>query len=112
MPETSRGSSGPESTLGTRVAASQPPRQLREGETAPDPPAHTARHTMARCTYCGSTILFGGTRDGQYTYCNATCAGKGAMAAASRDVPEDAVRAEVNRIHGGACPKCGGPGPV
>ena len=67
---------------------------------------------MARCNYCGSTILFGGTKDGQYTYCNATCAGKGAMAAASRDVPEDAVRAEVNRIHGGACPKCGGPGPV
>ena len=67
---------------------------------------------MARCNYCGSMILFGATRDGQYAYCNATCAEKGVRAAASREVPEDAVRAEVKRIHGGACPKCGGAGPV
>jgi hypothetical protein len=67
---------------------------------------------MARCDTCGSTILFGGVRDGQRQYCNASCAAKGALVARSRQIPEDAVRAEVARLHRGPCPKCGGAGPV
>jgi DNA-directed RNA polymerase subunit RPC12/RpoP len=67
---------------------------------------------MTRCDYCGSTILFGARRDGQRTYCNAACAGKGALVAASREIPEDAVKAEVARVHRGPCPKCGGAGPI
>jgi hypothetical protein len=67
---------------------------------------------MTRCDYCGSTILFGGARDGQRHYCNAACAGKGSLVAASREIPDDAVRTEVARVHRGPCPKCGGAGPV
>ena len=67
---------------------------------------------MTRCDYCGSTILFGATRDGQRAYCNASCAEKGILAAQSREIPDDAVRAEVARVHGGPCPKCRGAGPV
>lgn len=67
---------------------------------------------MTRCDYCGSSILVGGTRDGQRRYCNATCASKGSLAAASREVPDDAVRAEVAKVHRGPCPKCRGAGPV
>ena len=67
---------------------------------------------MTKCDYCGSTILFGGARDGQRHYCNAACAGNGELAARSREVPDEAVRAEVARVHRGPCPKCGGAGPV
>ena len=67
---------------------------------------------MTKCDYCGSTILFGGTRDAERRYCNATCAAQGTLAARSREVPEEAVRAEVARIHRGPCPQCNGAGPV
>ena len=30
-------------------------------------------HTMVKCSYCGSTIFFGGSREGALRFCNATC---------------------------------------
>jgi hypothetical protein len=67
---------------------------------------------MAKCGYCGSSILLGGTQSGQQRYCDQTCASKGALAAAGRAIPDDAARAEAARVQAGPCPKCGGTGPV
>jgi len=67
---------------------------------------------MAKCDYCGSTILFGGKRQGDLRFCNATCAGRGSLLLISRQVPENIVNEAVLRVHQGLCPKCGGTGPV
>ncbi len=67
---------------------------------------------MARCDYCGSTILFGGERHGQFRFCNDRCRGQGTLLALSHQVPENVVRQTVWGIHQGRCPKCGGAGPI
>lgn len=67
---------------------------------------------MAKCDYCGSTILFGGKRDANGRFCNQKCQQRGAMLAVSRQVPESEVQQQMWSIHQGACPKCKGAGPV
>jgi hypothetical protein len=67
---------------------------------------------MAKCDYCGSTILFGGKRQGDLRFCNATCTKRGALIALSRQIPEVTVSQSVQQVHQGLCPKCGGAGPV
>ncbi len=67
---------------------------------------------MAKCDYCGSTILFGGKRQGDLRFCNATCTQRGALIAVSRQIPEATVSQSVQQVHQGLCPKCGGTGPV
>lgn len=66
---------------------------------------------MPQCDYCGSTILFGGVRDQGYRFCNAKCQKKGQALAINQPSPES-LEAEVNAIHQGTCPRCGGRGPV
>lgn len=68
--------------------------------------------TMAKCDYCGSTILFGGKRQGELRFCNANCSARGALLAVSRQIPDNVVKDSVQQIHQGLCPKCGGAGPV
>jgi hypothetical protein len=67
---------------------------------------------MAKCDYCGTTILFGGKRQGELRFCNATCSGRGTLLAISKQVPEYLVNETVMKVHQGLCPKCGGAGPV
>jgi hypothetical protein len=67
---------------------------------------------MAACAYCGTTIVFGGSRSGNLRYCNATCAQRGSLLALSRQIPEPVVQEKVFAVHQGHCPKCGGSGPV
>jgi DNA-directed RNA polymerase subunit RPC12/RpoP len=67
---------------------------------------------MAKCDYCGSTILFGGKRDANGRFCNQKCQGRGALLAISKQVPDATVREVVWKTHQGTCPKCGGAGPV
>jgi len=67
---------------------------------------------MAKCDYCGSTIIFGGKRQGNLRFCNANCSARGTLLAISRQVPENIVNEAVLRVHQGLCPKCGGAGPV
>jgi hypothetical protein len=67
---------------------------------------------MAKCDYCGSTIVFGGKRQGELRFCNASCAQRGTLLAISRQIPEPTVNEAVSRIHDGLCPKCNGAGPV
>jgi hypothetical protein len=67
---------------------------------------------MAACGYCGTTILFGGTREGTLRFCNGECQQKGYVAVVAQQVPDDVVSQHVSRVHQGLCPKCGSHGPV
>jgi DNA-directed RNA polymerase subunit RPC12/RpoP len=67
---------------------------------------------MARCTYCGSTVLFGGVKDEDARFCNAECQEGGRLMAAAADVPEGVLAARVAEVVEDDCPRCGGPGPV
>ena len=67
---------------------------------------------MASCDSCGSSILFGGKRQGDFRFCNDKCLANGQLAVAASQMPDDVVRAQVQAIHKGPCPKCQGPGPV
>jgi hypothetical protein len=67
---------------------------------------------MAKCDCCGTTILFGGVREGDLRFCNATCHTNGYLSVVADKVPEDIVAQHLRDLHAGNCPKCGGPGPV
>ena len=67
---------------------------------------------MAKCDYCGSTILFGGKRDANGRFCNQKCQQGGALLALARQVPDAEVQQRMWSIHQGVCPKCKGTGPV
>ena len=67
---------------------------------------------MAKCDYCGSTIIFGGKRQGDLRFCNDRCLGNGGLLLVSRQVPENVVHESLWKVHQGRCPKCTGPGPV
>jgi hypothetical protein len=67
---------------------------------------------MAKCSYCGSTIIMGGVHAGQQRFCNNKCAGNAYVLTASRNVPEDVLERKVEEVWRGNCPNCGNPGPV
>jgi hypothetical protein len=67
---------------------------------------------MAKCDYCGSTIIFGGKRDANGRFCNANCQARGGLLALSGQLPDSTVQEQVWKVHQGSCPKCNGPGPV
>lgn len=67
---------------------------------------------MATCATCGSTILFGGRRDGDRRYCNDRCLESAVLRPVIAGLPEDLVQREVEAVHRGPCPRCGGPGPI
>jgi hypothetical protein len=67
---------------------------------------------MPRCANCGTTIIFGGVRDFGMQYCNEKCREKGTVSKIASQIPDDALAWYVQEIHQGACPKCGGSGPV
>lgn len=67
---------------------------------------------MASCATCGTTILFGGTREGSFRFCNAACQAKGDLLIRAAQVPEAEAYGWARQIHAGPCPQCSGPGPV
>ncbi len=67
---------------------------------------------MAKCSYCKSTILFGGTKDGDLVFCNDKCQEKGVVVRLASQLPEQLVQNQVSEIHQGSCPKCDGQGPI
>ena len=67
---------------------------------------------MAKCDYCGATLLFGGVYDEDLRFCNQNCRDGGRLLKISRRMPHDAVEEYLQEMHQGDCPKCGGPGPV
>src|SRR5256885_9126250 len=67
---------------------------------------------MAKCGYCGSTIIMGGVRQGEERFCNKKCFQNGYVLAAVKNVPADVIDREVEQIFRGNCPACRGLGPV
>ena len=67
---------------------------------------------MAKCSGCGTAILFGGVKRGNLRFCNETCAAQSQVAQAASRIPDEIIDAHVAQLHQGDCPKCGGPGPV
>lgn len=62
---------------------------------------------MARCTFCGTTVLFGGKKVEDLTFCNDKCLSNGQLALVARQIPDGVVATQARAIHGGACPVCG-----
>jgi hypothetical protein len=67
---------------------------------------------MAQCTGCGQDILFGGRKINGRRYCNDKCAATETVHAAADGIPLELVQKSTLEIFDGACPRCGGPGPV
>jgi len=47
---------------------------------------------MTKCGFCGTSILFGGQQAGELRFCNAQCASKGTLVAASQQLPSSIVQ--------------------
>ncbi|MCB1231228.1 MAG: hypothetical protein KDN19_13220 [Verrucomicrobiae bacterium] len=67
---------------------------------------------MAKCDYCGTSILFGGVKDGDLRFCNDQCHAGGQLLAIAQQIPPDLLEETVRETHQGNCPKCRGRGPV
>ena len=67
---------------------------------------------MPTCDYCGTWILFGGSRDGDLRFCNDACQEAGLEARVAERLPAEILEAEVAKAHASQCPQCGGPGPI
>lgn len=67
---------------------------------------------MATCAYCGSTIIMGGERDGNFRFCNKTCHENAYVLRAAEHVPADVIETQTQEIFSGQCPRCQGRGPV
>ncbi|MBN1900712.1 hypothetical protein JW926_05220 [Candidatus Sumerlaeota bacterium] len=67
---------------------------------------------MAKCAFCGSTIIAGGIKNGELTFCNQDCFDKGVLTQWADMIPAELVERQVRAIHQGICPKCQGKGPV
>lgn len=67
---------------------------------------------MTRCHLCGKRIIRGGKQTGTLVFCSDGCRRRSALLEVARQIPDDAVRQRVLEIHQGACPVCGGRGPV
>jgi len=62
---------------------------------------------MASCATCRTTIVFGGTKEGDLRFCDARCQGAATLARAAASIPDAAVREQANAIQRGPCPCCG-----
>ena len=67
---------------------------------------------MAKCDYCGTTIIFGGQRDGTLRFCNSKCHQNGVLLKLASAVPPEFLEQRVHEVHGSPCPQCQGEGPV
>lgn len=61
---------------------------------------------MAKCAYCGTSILFGGKQTGDKRYCSSKCQQGGYLLAAAQTVPLDVVKKLALDVHTGPCPRC------
>ena len=67
---------------------------------------------MAKCNYCGSTILMGGVTAGQQRFCNNKCHQNAYILSVSQTIPADVVEKRVEEVWRGNCPKCNGLGMI
>jgi endogenous inhibitor of DNA gyrase (YacG/DUF329 family) len=67
---------------------------------------------MPRCAYCSTTVLFGGLTNEAGCFCSERCQESQRLLQQAERVPYQKVQQKMLALHQGACPKCGGPGPV
>jgi hypothetical protein len=67
---------------------------------------------MAQCNYCGTTIIFGGTRDGNFRFCNNKCHTNAYALRLAQNVPADVLDRQAEEVFRGNCPRCRGLGPI
>jgi len=67
---------------------------------------------MARCAYCNSLILFGGTKAGAYTFCNAKCHQGAYYLSIAQQIPESTIQQAIQHLDLSGCPKCKGSGSI
>jgi hypothetical protein len=67
---------------------------------------------MAKCGYCGSTILVGGVSSGTQRFCNKKCLANAYILSVAQQVPAEVVERQVEEVFRGNCPKCRGLGPI
>jgi len=67
---------------------------------------------MAKCGYCGSTIIMGGERADNQRFCNNRCRQNAYILSVGQQFPPDMVDRQVEEVFHGNCPKCHGLGPV
>jgi hypothetical protein len=67
---------------------------------------------MAKCGYCGTTILFGGVRVGDQRFCNNKCHQNAYVLRVAQQVPADVLERQTEEVFRGNCPKCQGLGPI
>jgi hypothetical protein len=67
---------------------------------------------MHKCDQCGTTILFGGVRDGSYRFCKQECRDNASHLFAADELPEEFVAEKTRELYAGPCPNCQGRGPV
>ena len=67
---------------------------------------------MAKCSYCGTGILFGGKTEGTLRFCNARCQGMSTLMSMASQLPPETIEESVRLTHSGNCPRCNGRGPV
>jgi len=57
---------------------------------------------MAACSYCGTSILFGGKQVGSHRFCNQQCAAKGSWLKLADQFPPAVVEQQVWKLHQGS----------
>ena len=67
---------------------------------------------MAKCSYCGVTILFGGKKEGDLRFCSDPCYENRTLLSLADQISEVTVFQQVIKVHSGNCPLCRGPGPI
>ena len=67
---------------------------------------------MAICATCGTTLIFGGVKDGKKRYCNQKCYEADEFNRFADKIPDEIVEQVTKKIHDSHCPKCEGSGPV
>lgn len=66
---------------------------------------------MARCAHCRAVII-GSTPEGRRLYCSDHCYNRGYVAELADRFSADEIDERTAAVYRGACPECGGPGPV
>jgi hypothetical protein len=67
---------------------------------------------MAKCGYCGSTIIMGGVQSGGQRFCNRKCLQNAYVLSITKNVPADVLDRKVEEVWRGNCPKCRQLGPI
>jgi hypothetical protein len=67
---------------------------------------------MAKCGYCGSTILIGGLSAGNQRFCNKRCLTNAQVLSLGQRLPANIVDQQVEEVFHGNCPRCRGLGPI